>query len=346
SEQGIKVTVFSYSTNAGQTYEEDGITVIRTHVKNGSLWRWYLAVDIFLKNNRFTVIEDADYQGSAWLYQLLHRRKEDYIHLRLHTCTKLIARFEGGTTLLKEAKVAAMNLIERYNAKKANLISAPSIAIADLTAALWKIENDQIAYLPLPFRINTAEPATSVNGGDYLLYFGRIQQRKGADVFLKMIAKDFLKDSGLKLKLIGNDICSFEKKLKQINNQTAQSVIIESRVYDRESIIPDISRAKVIILPSHFESFGLTALEALWFNPKTFVLSNSGPREVMTALQLESNLLDEASLVDNPEYIWGKINQAVPELTEIRQRINDNFGYQKIAGQLKAILESRGISIT
>ncbi|MCI4624461.1 MAG: glycosyltransferase family 4 protein [Candidatus Magnetoovum sp. WYHC-5] len=327
SEKGIQVTVFSYSMEIDKVYEEDNIKVIRKKLSKPLLLHWYVEVFRFLIKNTFDVVEDTDFDGSTFLYQWLLKKRKNFIHVRLHTCHQIINYYEQKQPIL----LTPLNFIEKYVTSHADLITAPTISIKQLTGLLWNIPESKIKIFPHPFYMNNIEVNNPAPDNDYILYFGRLQVRKSADLLLHLCRCDFLKDKPYKLILIGEDMYSFAKQLSNINNITSTKVELKGHIACTKTLFSYIKSAKAVFLPSKFESFGLTVLESLFFNPNTYVLSNSGPLEIMVTLGLEKNVLDENILLQNTSYLFDKIENGnnIP-LKEIRQRINEKFGYDVV----------------
>ena len=338
---GIDVTIFSYSTEKDKTYLEDGIKVVRKKIKKFQYLLWYIRVILFLAKNRFDVIEDADFSGSTFLYQLFYRRRRDFIHVKLHTCHKIIYYFENRRSFFQRITTSILDFIASYVTRNADLITSPSNTVKQMTGLLWNLPEHRIEPLAHPFSILTSDYELKAIQGDYILYFGRLQELKGAKLILELCKKDFLKDLPWKLILIGRDIYNFKAQLAEMDNKTVKKVEMINHMHDKKLLFSYIKSARAVFLPSKFESFGFTMLESLWFNPKTFVLNNSGPLEIMTSLGLHENILDECILMDNPQYLASKIlKKDYQDVEAIRKKINVAYGYDAIANKLIKIIKS------
>jgi glycosyltransferase involved in cell wall biosynthesis len=337
---GIDVTVFSYSTEQDKIYLEDGIKVVRKKIDKSRYLSWYIEVMRFLTKNTFHIIEDAEFSGSTFLYLLLFKHRRHFIYVRLHSCHKTINYYENRRSLFRKATTFILNFIEAYVTRRANLITAPTNTIKQMTGSFWNIPENRIKLFPHPFLGSIPDNELRPIDGDYILYFGRLQELKGADLILDLCKENFLKNQPLKLILIGKDIYGFKNKLVGINNETVKKVEIMDHIFDKKLLFSYIKSAKVVFLPSKFESLGFTVLESLWFNPKTFVLNNSGPLEIMITLGLKGNLLDEQMLLSDPGYLIDKISQPINVNTDhIRKKIENIYGYNVTFRNLMNILK-------
>jgi glycosyltransferase involved in cell wall biosynthesis len=338
---GFDVTVLSCSTDKEKIYIEDGIKIIRKKIRKPYFIRWFLHVMFFLLKNKFDAIEDTDFSGSTFLYQLFFRRQKDFVHVRLHTCHKIVHYYESRLSFSQKIGTLIFNIIEAYVTRQANLITAPSQCIRQATGLIWRIPQRQIIFLPHPFSISINENQLIPIENDYILYFGRLQERKCADLILELIGQDFLKGRSSTFIVIGKDICNFRNKLVEIENNTIKKTVIIDHISDRIILFSYIKSAKAVFLPSKFESFSLTTLESLWLNPKTFVLNNSGPMEIMVSLGLINNILDEDLLWRDPTELIPIMERANELNTEaIRERITNTYGYKIIYKTFASILNN------
>lgn len=329
TERGIRVTVFSYSLKEGQVYNEEGIHVIRKKLHKPIVLWWYFAVTRFLIQNKFDIVEDAEFLGSTFFYQLLFKNQNDFIHVKLHTPHAIVNYYEQKNTFFEKVKTGVMNYIESTNTKRANMISAPSEIMKQIIGVIWNIDEGKICIIPYPFEIRNKNIILPSIKGTYILYFGRLQLRKSADLLLHLIQKNFLKNKQTKFILIGKDYFSFKEKLQKINNHTAKNTILIDFVNNKKELYGYIQQAKAVFLPSKFDNLPLTNLESLWYNPHTYTLNNSGPLEIMARLGFTENVVSETELMTSREFFFEK-NQFVPR-DKIQKRIKENFGYKKIA---------------
>lgn len=151
----------------------------------------------------------------------------------------------------------ASRIIALSNHEKASLITrgVPSEAITIIPNG---VDTDEFA------RKNTYR---SVNSRDskVILYFGRIDfQQKGLDILVRALAR-LVRERNLdiKLRLIGPD-CGDLSRLEEM----ARKLAVETRVeylgpLPRRELVRNMHEANVFVLPSRFEPFGISLLEAM-----------------------------------------------------------------------------------
>lgn len=95
-----------------------------------------------------------------------------------------------------------------------------------------------------------------------LLYFGRIDHNKGLDLMLRALGT--IKELDWNLRVAGSGQPVFENKLKSL----AQELGISQKVswlgfLPEEALLDELARAHLCLLPSRYEGFGFTLLEAM-----------------------------------------------------------------------------------
>ena len=160
---------------------------------------------------------------------------------------------------------------------------------------------------------------------DYVLYYGRLQKRKSSDLLIRMIQNNFIDMDNIKFVIIGEDTQGFQNQIKKFNNLTTKNIEFLGYISDREKLYQYIINANLILLPSEFESFGLTQLESIYYNPRTFVLNNSGPFENFKYIGCENNILNKKEFANFKYSQFMELSLKNSE--KIKNNINNKFGY-------------------
>ncbi len=143
------------------------------------------------------------------------------------------------------------NLIRLYNAPAAKIGVVP----CGINLELFYPEPKSVACKKLGLN-----PADTM-----LLYVGRFDPLKGLDILLE--AMTYLKERPrVRLVIVGGDDGQSPESLwlhqKTIELEIAEQVIFVGRI-DQQDLPPYYSAADVLVMPSHYESFGMVGLEAL-----------------------------------------------------------------------------------
>lgn len=153
------------------------------------------------------------------------------------------------------------HIVEKFGMKKYQYI----IALTQQTKKKIIQVNPQAHVSVIPVGI-TDIPNTLSQKQEYLLFLGRIEvDQKGLDLLIDAYKKIANKVS-IPLIIAGSGTHDEEQKLKKMlyNSDLGKKVRFIGRVTGKEKE-ELFSKASVVILPSRFETFGLTALEAMTF---------------------------------------------------------------------------------
>jgi alpha-1,3-mannosyltransferase len=95
-----------------------------------------------------------------------------------------------------------------------------------------------------------------------LLYFGRIDHNKGLDLMLETLAK--IADLDWKLRVVGSGLSETEAGLKSLAQELGLARKISWLGFlPEEALLGELARAHLCLLPSRYEGFGFTLLEAM-----------------------------------------------------------------------------------
>ena len=163
---------------------------------------------------------------------------------------------------------------ERELVQTCHRIVVPTSRERDSLVRYYGAPEDRIGIVPCGvnlelFRPGAREPARRQLGFDphdhILLYVGRFEPLKGLDILLEAIAalKNF---DGLRLVIVGGD--GESNPAHQALKQKARTLGISERCLftgpvEQQKLPPYYHSADALVIPSHYESFGLVGLEAL-----------------------------------------------------------------------------------
>ena len=162
---------------------------------------------------------------------------------------------------------------ERYLANQCQRIIASTEREKEQLNALYGAPSDRISVIPCgvnldlfkPMDRNNARRQLSFNDDRIILFVGRIEPLKGIDSLLR--AMTYLKDTpNLKLIIVGGDARSQDEveRLKIICQKlNILDLVTFLPLVKQEKLPYYYSAADICVIPSHYESFGLVALESL-----------------------------------------------------------------------------------
>ena len=163
------------------------------------------------------------------------------------------------------------------------IIAATPAELAQLQW-LYEVQTDDVKVIPPGVNLRRFYPIPSDEAREYidvpvdnclLLYVGRIEPLKGIDTLLRAIARmldgGVLKGCQVSLSIIGGDASVSEDqmsiemtRLQKLRQELGlEDIVTFLGKRDQDSLPYYYSAADIVVVPSHYESFGMVALEAM-----------------------------------------------------------------------------------
>ena len=176
-----------------------------------------------------------------------------------------------------------------------------------------------------------------------LLFVGRIEPLKGIDTLIKAIAIMREKDVDVCLAVIGGETdtsaaCQNEEmeRLKVIREQIGLADLVAFLGKRSQDTLPYYySAAEAVVVPSHYESFGMVALEALACGAPVVASEVGG-----LAYLVQDGVTGFTVPSDDPEALAGKLIVLLQDKKLREQMCNDavefvqNYSWQEIAARV------------
>jgi D-inositol-3-phosphate glycosyltransferase len=164
---------------------------------------------------------------------------------------------------------------ERWLAKVADHIVVPAQRESDHLVHYYHARPENISVIPCGVDLNLFQPFDRASArsqlslaanAELLLYVGRFAPLKGLDGLVDALRDLKPRYPHLRMMVVGGDgpQATSTRTLEQLvyRNGLSSCVDFAGRV-DQDCLPPYYSAADVLVLPSHYESFGLVVLEAL-----------------------------------------------------------------------------------
>jgi glycogen(starch) synthase len=186
---------------------------------------------------------------------------------------------------------APMLLLEKEIMQGANAVRSISRAIATDIEAIYdfKFDPSKLFVLPLGLSCKSNQIKYSDKDGLEILFVGRLELRKGIDVFLNAIPQVLEAVPKARIRIIGDnslvgpDGSTFIDKfnLEHANKYWFGRVTFEGRV-NQDVLLSAYSTCDIFVAPSRFESFGLIFLEAMRAGKPVIGCNAGGMPEVVS----------------------------------------------------------------
>jgi glycosyltransferase involved in cell wall biosynthesis len=307
----------------------------------------YLAISLCMADyiEKNIVADVFECQEIGFLAYFLCMDRQNVV-IKLHTPFAYVSRLNRIFSLT----YAFIEYFERKTAAMATAVSSPSASLAKRLGRRWLLRK-RITVENLPFRLSeVVEDDSAVPPFKYVLYFGRIEIRKGVLLLARAIRRLQSLHPDVTFLFVGADAQygwrqnkSVKKKLLKILGPAVSRVcFMEARTH--EQLYPLIRHAEFVVLPSLWENFPYACLESMGLG-KTVI----GPSDTGFAEQFrdgESGILFRrkshrdlaakiADCLDHPE--------RVREIGENARKKIEDFDAEKMTANMLRKYEKVGI---
>ncbi len=174
---------------------------------------------------------------------------------------------------------AALARIERAAYQRADRIiaSTPSTAAA-IRDALGATPPFDV--IPCGVDFDAFRPAAARRDERTVLFVGRLDVRKNPQLAVRAFARVVARQPGTRLVIVGRG--SLEPALRDLVRQLGiEASVIFERFVDQQRLVEWYNRATVVVVPSLFEGFGLSAAEAQACGACVVATDSDGLRDVV-----------------------------------------------------------------
>tara|TARA_R110001583_G_scaffold162719_1_gene314980 strand:- start:35218 stop:36360 length:1143 start_codon:yes stop_codon:yes gene_type:complete len=288
------VTIFVYSEDANEVFEEQGITIHKIAYKKYKILSWYLYrkliqnyINNIIQANQIDLIEVPDWTGITAFMKFKCK-----LLIRLHGTDAYFCQLEGRKQKLKN------HFFEKIGLKSADNITSVSEFTAIKTKELFGIKK-KIKIIHNGVDIHSFSTSNVKVTANSILYFGSIIRKKGVLELAEIFNEVIKKNSNAQLTLLGKDVVdvfsntpTIQCFMDALTDEAKKNTKHISHV-PYEEVQAYIAKASVIVLPSFAEAFPMTWLEAMAMG-KALVTSNIG---WATELMIDG----ETGFIENPK---------------------------------------------
>lgn len=248
-----------------------------------------LAVDRALRALplRPDIVQSCEYRAEAVAYALRQHRGSRLV-TRLATPSFLVGQLNG--ELNGGAWGWTRNRLERLQTRRSDAIISPTQALADIVSEQWGIGRDHIRIIrtgvdfAARYASQEAELPPELTEHEYIIYFGRLEERKGVHILAQALPRVMEARPQLHVVFVG--------EVQEYRGMPMRSFIdgcagpyrdrlhFFPRVGQRE-LYPLLSGALCAVLPSIWENLANTCLEALDVGKPVIATQGCGFGEVV-----------------------------------------------------------------
>ncbi len=246
--------------------------------------------------------------------------------------------------------------IDRRVLESSDGIVADSFSIRTEIARLydfdWRNSLNTVIHLGIP-PLSGGESPTSEGAAKEILIPGRLEQRKGTREIFKLIPRLLDGLPGSTIRFVGRDNSmgdgfhaeqglTYPEYFRRHYPQAAERVLFSGHVSD-EALSSHYSRACCVLFPSHYESFGLTYLEAMRAGKAIIALDTGAAREIFAGRESDGAILvppnDETALLKAVARVVDTPNVSQQLGASASERFNNSFTAERMASETLAFFE-------
>ncbi len=208
------------------------------------------------------VVEAPEFHATGLTSALRARldRRAPAVVVRLHTPAYLAARLAG-----EPANVDGRSgeLLEAASVRAADWITSPSAALAHEVTRRWRLAPDRVEVVPNPVDSDLFVPGERAPDPACILVAGRVERMKGQDVLIEALPAIRRAVPSAHVRLVGADGGASAAVAQRSRELGVESAVSFEGAVAREELPAVYASAAVCVVPSRFEAFGYTCVEAM-----------------------------------------------------------------------------------
>ncbi len=238
---------------------------------------------------RLDIVQACEWAGEAFWYASALRRRAPLV-TRLATPHFVVERLNAAAPprLLRRGLVT--RTIERVQAHRSDGIISPTRALAKIVCDGWHFAPERVTVVPTGASLGQgaispeASLPEALRGSDYLLYFGRLERRKGVHVLGAALPAVLAAHPTLSAVFVGEDLSfggqPMAEVIRGLAAPYADRLIFLPRM-SQSALFPIIRAARLVVLPSLWENLANTCLEAMQLGRPVVATWGCGFEEVI-----------------------------------------------------------------
>ena len=284
---GHEVHVLIPGTSQLTTEIVDGVRMHRVptgRIRPQALAR-SLAVNRALRHlGRLDIVQACEWEGEAWWYSL---RPGARLVTRLATPHFVVEEHEQVPRAQRWRRFVR-RWLERSQTRRSARVISPSRELADEVARRWGIQPGSITIVPTGIRLPHADAdglPENLRDLEYILYFGRLERRKGVDTWIDALPEVLASRPSLHAVFVGEDVGVGGRGFLGLARDRCGDYWPRLHflpAMPQARLFPIIASARMVVMPSRFESFANACLEAMALGRPVVGTTGTGLAEMIT----------------------------------------------------------------
>jgi glycogen(starch) synthase len=245
----------------------------------------------------------------------------------------------------------AIHSVERWLGQRSAAVVTCSEAMRTETTGLFDLSPARVTVVPngVDAAAWRAQPDTALRGdGPLLVFAGRLVHEKGVGTLLQALPALRRTHPGLRLAVAGTGFIGDELRAEARRLRVARAVSWLGFL-DPDDLAPVLAAADAVVVPSHYEPFGIVALEAAAAGAPAAVAEVGGLRDLAAAGVASTSFAarDPRALADAVSALLADPGRA-RAAERGRQRVLRDYTWAAVAARTAAVYDGvvAGVSVS
>jgi len=253
-------------------------------------WSAAILTERLVREEGIDVIEAQEYEAPLYYFQLrralgLGPSRQPPVVVHLHSPTAMIA--ESNEWRTHRPSVVAASRLEEYSIRAADGILCPSRYLARGGQAYYGLPPDAIDVIPYPaIGLTKLERDSRVWSGGTICYVGRLEPRKGILEWIRAAVSVAESNPDVTFDFVGKNVLGHRRRSGRavVNGMIPKPLRPRFRFHGpqpRSAIPRFLARASIAVVPSRWENFPNTCIEAMGSGLPVIATSTGGMAEMI-----------------------------------------------------------------
>jgi glycogen(starch) synthase len=256
------------------------------------IWQAAVLAESLVEREGIDIIEGQEYEAPLYFLMLrralgLSRGRRVPIVVHLHSPSEFIFKYNDWDT--GRSDYPPLKRLEEYTIRTADALLCPSRFLAEIAERHYNLEPRSIEVIPYPmgdFPVITRADSTWSDGA--ICYVGRLEPRKGVREWIDAAVSVASQDPRPRFSLIGGDTSRSGTGDTSMRDMVRSQIppMLQARFAFIESVprpqlLKHLAQARMVIVPSRWENFPNTCIEAMSSGLPVLASPNGGMAEMI-----------------------------------------------------------------
>ena len=246
-------------------------------------WEAALYMERLITEENIELIEAQEYEAPLFYFQLrrvlgLGPKLKPPCIIHLHSPTEFIARYNEWEEHHFDWRFAGR--LERFSIAAADAILSPSRHLAQFAEEAMQLTPGAVRVIRYPKgNIEFLNREEKIWREGSILYAGRFEKRKGILEWLKVAVDAARNNTGITFEFIGRN--NLKREISKLIPENLQQRFVMHGEQSHSNLSKFLSRARIAVVPSRWENFPNSCIEAMASGLPVLAAANGGLPEMI-----------------------------------------------------------------